>query len=71
MNRYIDQRLNTFAEVKAMYDGVKPVVSKNHTREQDIRPVGARSRKHERIMKINDNKYLINDGACRGVVLLS
>jgi hypothetical protein len=62
MNRYIDQRLNTFAEVEEMYDSVKPVVSKNHTVEQDIRPVGARHRKHERIMKINDNKYLINDG---------
>ena len=62
MNRYIDQRLNTFAEVEEMYNSVKPVVSKNHTVEQDIRPVGARHRKHERIMKINDNKYLINDG---------
>ena len=62
MNRYIDQRLNTFAEVKEMYNSVKPVVSKNHTVEQDIRPVGARHRKWERIMKINDNKYIINDG---------
>ena len=34
--------LNNFKAVEAKYNSTKPLVSKNHTLEQDIRPVGER-----------------------------
>ena len=62
--RYHTVQANTFAEVAKLYNTVKPVVSKNHSKEDDLRPVGVRSRKWERIIKVNDQKYILNDGEC-------
>lgn len=55
-------KLDTFAEVEAWYNKTKPLVSKQHTREQDVRPIGKRSRKYERIIKISDNCYVLSHG---------
>jgi len=55
--------LNSFDAVKEQYRSTKPVVSKYHTKEDDIRPIGDRKRKWERIIKVNDNCYaLTHDG---------
>jgi hypothetical protein len=62
--RYHTVQANTFAEVAKLYNTVKPIVSKNHSKEDDLRPVGVRSRKWERIIKINDQKYILNNGEC-------
>ena len=53
---------NSFEYIAELYANTKPLVSKLHTREQDIRPIGDRNRKHERIAKINDNCYILQDG---------
>jgi len=53
---------NSFEYIAELYASIKPLVSKLHTREQDIRPIGDRNRKHERIAKINDNCYILQDG---------
>jgi hypothetical protein len=55
-------KLNTFAEVEAKYNDTKPLVSKHHTLEQDVRPIGKRGRKYERIIKISDNCYVFSHG---------
>lgn len=55
-------RLDTFDQVAEWYAKTKPVVSKNHTREQDVRPIGKRGRKWERIIKIDDNCYALSCG---------
>jgi len=60
--RYHTVQANTFAEVAKLYNTVKPMVSKNHSGKDDLRPVGVRSRKWERIIKVNDQKYILNDG---------
>ena len=52
----------TFAEVKAHYNKTKPLVSKLHSLADDIRPIGDRVRKWERIVKINDTCYALSDG---------
>ena len=54
--------IDSFGKVATLYESIKPLVSKCHTREQDIRPIGGRARKHERIKKINDNCYVMTDG---------
>ncbi len=51
--------MNTFEEVEHWYSGIKPMKSKHHTLEDDIRPIGERRRKHERIVKVNDDKYVL------------
>lgn len=56
-------RFNDFEQVKAWYESTKPIVSKNHTVLDDIRPLGERRYKWERIVKISDNKYAIVDGS--------
>ena len=53
--------LNSFKEVADHYASVKPLVSKHHTREDDIRPVRDRRRKNERIERVNENKYILHD----------
>lgn len=58
---YINQ-LNSFADVEERYNSVKPVVSENHPLEHDVRPIGARRRKWERIIKIDDNTYALSCG---------
>jgi hypothetical protein len=58
MGRYTNH-LSTFDNVESWYERTKPVVSKTHTKEDDIRPLGDRRRKWERIEKINNNCYAI------------
>lgn len=52
-------RGNSFAAIEAAYNTIKPVVSKNHTREADVRPVGRRHRTWERIAKVSKNCYVV------------
>ena len=56
-------RFDTFAEIKKWYEDTKPIISKHHNAKCDIRPVGQRRNKWERLVKINDNKYAITDGS--------
>jgi hypothetical protein len=56
-------RFDTFEQVKSWYDRTKPILSKNHVLADDVRPLGERRYKWERIAKINDNKYAILDGS--------
>jgi len=51
--------LNTFEAVARRYDTTKPLVSTTHPAEQDLRPLGSRRRKWERIKKINDGCYAL------------
>ena len=53
--------LDTFNAVETHYNNTKPVVSKYHTKEDDIRPIGRRDRKHERIEKRSDTEYVFHD----------
>jgi len=55
-------RFNTFDQVVSWYDRTKPLVSKNHTLADDVRPIGYRNRKWERIKKIDANTYALCDG---------
>lgn len=59
--------LKTFDEVVERYNAVVPLVSKHHTLSQDIRPIGYRRRKWERIVKISDTCYALSDGYYGGV----
>lgn len=56
----------TFAEVEHHYNAVKPLISKCHTKAEDIRPIGDRKRKWERIVKLSDYCYALLDGYCFG-----
>ena len=56
------ESLNTFEQVESRYNSIKPMISKNHTKEQDIRPLGERRKKHERIKKLRDSCYALMDG---------
>ena len=53
---------SSFKEVVNHYESIKPLVSQYHTREDDIRPIGDRARKYERIVKISNNCYALSDG---------
>ena len=55
-------RFNTFDSVVTWYAATKPIISKNHTREHDVRPIGERRRKWERIKRIDENTYALCDG---------
>lgn len=55
-------RFNTFDEVAKWYNNTKPVVGSVRKREDDVRPIGKRSRTWERIMKVDDNTYALLDG---------
>jgi len=57
---------SSFDEVEAWYNNIKPLVSKLHTREDDIRPIGDRARKWERIVKVSRNCYALSDGYHEG-----
>ena len=48
--------------MEAKYNSTKPVISKNHTLEQDIRPIGERRYKWQRIKKLSDTCYAFLDG---------
>ena len=56
----------SFKDVVKHYESTKPLVSKLHTREDDIRPIGDRNRKHERIVKVSRNCYALSDGYHEG-----
>ena len=56
--------LNTFNKVAAHYDAVKPLRGKLAPR--NVRPIGDRARKWERIKKINNNCYVLMDGYYSG-----
>jgi hypothetical protein len=55
-------RFNTFETVAKWYEATKPVVSKNHTKENDMRPIGERRYPWRRIKKYDDNCYALLDG---------
>ena len=61
MSNYIN-RLNSFDEVAAWYEKTPVLKSKNHPAEQDVRPIGNRSRKWERIIKVSPNCYVLSCG---------
>lgn len=52
-------RLNTFDEVAAKYAAVKPM--RGQHKDQDVRPIGNRRQKWERIVKMDDSTYLLTD----------
>lgn len=54
-----------FSDVERLYESTKPVVSKNHSKADDVRPIGDRRRKWERVKKISPDCYLFLDG-CYG-----
>ena len=60
--RDTSQSIEDFAEMTERYNTTKPVISKNHTREDNIRPVGRRSRKWEHMIKVSAREYMIYDG---------
>jgi len=62
MSVYDMPRLETFGAVAKHYNSIDPVISKRHTRENDVRPLGDRRRKYERIHKFSDNCYAYYDG---------
>jgi hypothetical protein len=53
------EKINSFAEAEVKWNDTKPIRGK----EVDMRPLGKRHRKHERIAKIDDNCYALLDGA--------
>ena len=55
-------QIEDFAGMAENYNTTKPVISKNHTAEDNIRPVGRRSRKHEHMIKVSARQYMIWDG---------
>ena len=60
--RYTKTNLDTFHRVEEMYNTTKPIVSKKHPLHHDIRPLGPRNRKWERIKKFSYNCYGLMDG---------
>lgn len=54
--------INCFADAEARYNNTKPLVSKHHTLEQDLRPIGNRNRKWERIVRVDANTYALTNG---------
>jgi hypothetical protein len=53
---------NTFDEVVTKYESTKVIVSNETKVERDVRPLGARSKKWQRIIKYDDNTYGLTDG---------
>ena len=58
--------VNTFDEVAKHYANTRPVVSFNHAEEEDIRPLGKRRRKWERISRVSDREYVLHDTLPQG-----
>jgi hypothetical protein len=60
--------LDNWADVVHAYDSIKPVVSKNHKKEENLRPIGQRRRKWEHITRQEDIggvtgiSYRVEDG---------
>lgn len=55
-------KLDSFDEVAAWYEKTPVLKSKQHAKEQDIRPIGKRSRKWERIIRVDPNTYALSCG---------
>jgi hypothetical protein len=55
-------KINSFADAERRYAEIKVMRSKHHPIEQDVRPLGTRSRKYERIKKLSDDCYIMLDG---------
>jgi hypothetical protein len=55
-------KFNTFDSVVKWYEATKPVISKNYTKEADMRPIGERRYAWRRIKKYDDNCYALLDG---------
>jgi len=53
--------LDTFAEVAKHYAETRPMISCNHTKEDDIRPLGKRRCKWRRIARVSDREYILYD----------
>jgi hypothetical protein len=51
----------TFADVARWYETTTPLRGKDNV-GKDIRPIGDRKRKYERIVKVSDNCYALSDG---------
>ena len=51
----------SFDEVVAHYENIKPMGGSTN-KGKDIRPIGDRKRKYERIVKISNNCYALSDG---------
>ena len=51
----------SFDEVVAHYENIKPMGGSGN-KGKDIRPIGDRKRKYERIVKISNNCYALSDG---------
>ena len=62
MSAYDLPKISAFDRVANHYKSIKPMKSNNHPIEQDIRPLGDRSRKWERVKKFSDNCYAFYDG---------
>jgi len=60
--RHYKTNLDTFHRVEEMYNTTKPIVSKKHPLHHDIRPLGPRNRKWERVKKFSYNCYGLMDG---------
>lgn len=56
-----------FDRIRAKYESVKPIVSKKSTLADDVRPIGARRNKIERIIKVDENTYVLSDGVLSSV----
>lgn len=50
---------SSFDDVADWYARTKPVLGIYHTEADDVRPIGNRRRKHERIVKISNNCYAL------------
>lgn len=61
----IPTNFHSFAEVEAMYNNIKPLGGPKH-KGQDVRPIGDRARKYERIVKISNDCYALSDGYHHG-----
>lgn len=60
--------LSDFKTIENWYNNTAPVISRYHTKADDIRPISDRRRKHERIAKINCNCYALIGGYLEGGV---
>lgn len=54
-------KINSFDIAARVYENIRPVVSKYHPKEQDVRPLGNRNAKHNRIIKVSDHCYALVD----------
>jgi hypothetical protein len=58
----IDYRINSFADAEARYNETKPVSGATTPKVLDIRPIGKRRNKWDRVAKVTDDCYMLSDG---------